>query len=122
MNGDGCFMRKIIGSILVLVGIQAMNARAAEFRMVAMQVGDTKIWYPPTLVVKAGEKVTIHASNKMPGAANNPHGLAIPEVKVAEVVSDKEKTIEFTAPKAGIYPITCHLHPAHLGGQLVVMP
>ena len=31
------------------------------------------------------------------------------------------KTVEFTADRAGIFPIICQLHPAHVGGQLVVL-
>ena len=33
-----------------------------------------------------------------------------------------EVTVEFTAAKAGVFPIICQLHPAHVGGQLVVLP
>ena len=29
---------------------------------------------------------------------------------------------EFTADKAGVFPISCQLHPAHVAGQLVVVP
>ena len=29
--------------------------------------------------------------------------------------------VEFTADKAGIFPINCQLHPAHVGGELVVL-
>jgi hypothetical protein len=33
----------------------------------------------------------------------------------------KSEIIEFKADKAGIFPIICHLHPAHVGTQLVVL-
>ena len=43
--------------------------------------------------------------------------------KFAEIVNRGEpKQIEFTADKEGIFPIICQLHPAHVGGELVVLP
>jgi len=32
------------------------------------------------------------------------------------------KEVEFVADKVGIFPTICQLHPAHVGGQLVVLP
>jgi hypothetical protein len=29
--------------------------------------------------------------------------------------------VSFTADKAGVFPIKCHLHPAHVVGQMVVL-
>ena len=53
----------------------------------------------------------------------NQHGFAIPAYKVAEVVNRGEpKQVEFTADQDGVFPIICQLHPAHVGGQLVVLP
>jgi plastocyanin len=41
---------------------------------------------------------------------------------VKEVVpGNGTKDISFKADKAGIYPIKCQLHPAHVVGQLVVL-
>lgn len=49
------------------------------------------------------------------------HGLAIEAYGVKQVVNrGKPETVEFKADKAGIFPITCHLHPAHVGTQLIV--
>ena len=40
----------------------------------------------------------------------------------AEVITRGEpKTVTFTADKVGVFPITCQLHPAHVGGELVVL-
>jgi hypothetical protein len=33
----------------------------------------------------------------------------------------KPESIEFKADKAGIFPISCHLHPPHVGTELVVL-
>jgi hypothetical protein len=40
---------------------------------------------------------------------------------VKEIADNKGKTIEFTADKAGVFQIKCHLHATHIGSQLVVL-
>ena len=100
-------------------------ARAADtmsFTVVNVEYEGSKIWTPATLVVKKGTKVTIKLVNNVPSDPNQ-HGFAIPAYNIAEVVTRGEpKTVEFTADKVGIFPIICQLHPAHVGGQLVVLP
>jgi len=53
----------------------------------------------------------------------NQHGFKIGGgYNVEAVVTRGEpKTVEFVADKAGVFPITCQLHPAHVGGQLIVL-
>ena len=82
----------------------------------------SKLWLPGTITVKKGTKVTIKLVNNVPSDPNQ-HGFAIPAFNIAEVVTRGEpKTVEFTADKVGVFPIICQLHPAHVGGQLVVLP
>jgi nitrosocyanin len=89
--------------------------------VVNVEYEGTKIWTPGTLVVPKGAKVTIKLVNNVPTEPNQ-HGFAIPAYNVAEVVTRGEpKTVTITADKAGVFPITCHLHPAHVGGELVVL-
>ena len=46
----------------------------------------------------------------------------IPSHKVTEVVKKGEKkTITVELKEAGIFQMKCHLHPAHIGGQLIVL-
>ena len=67
-------------------------------------------------------KVTVKLVNNVPSEPAQ-HGFAIPAYNVQEVVNRGEpKTVEFTADKAGVFPISCQLHPAHVAGQLVVVP
>lgn len=99
-----------------LVGAIA-HAENHSFNEVAIEVGGTKFWLPSTLTVKKGDHVKIHAVSKT-GA---PHGFSIPAFKVEAVADEKGKDVEFTADKAGVFPINCQLHPAHIGGQLVVI-
>src|SRR5205814_9200500 len=76
---------------------------------------------PGTLVVKKGTKVTVKLINNVKSEPNQ-HGFAIPGYNVAAIVNRGEpQTVEFTADKAGVFPIICQLHPAHVGGELVVL-
>ena len=51
------------------------------------------------------------------------HGYESAAFGVKEVVAgDKTASVSFTAAdKAGVFPIKCHLHPAHVVGQFVVL-
>ena len=77
-----------------------------------------KIWEPPSLVAKKGDTVTLKLINRHA----DEHGYEIAAFNVKEVVDgNKTKDVRFTADKSGIFPIKCHLHPAHVVGQLLVL-
>jgi nitrosocyanin len=79
---------------------------------------DVKIWEPTSITVKKGDKVSLRLVNKH----TDEHGYEIPAFGVKEVVAgDKTASVSFVADKAGIFPIKCQLHPAHVVGQLVVL-
>lgn len=110
--------------IATLVPGGALVARAEEVTLTAVNVDleGVKLWLPSTLVVRRGTRVTIRLINNV---ASDPgqHGFAIPAYNVAELVPRGEpKQVIFTADREGIFPIICQLHPAHVGGQLVVLP
>jgi nitrosocyanin len=110
-------------ALLVAPGtpVRAQTPATVAQTFVNVEYQGTKIWLPGTLVVKQGTRVTIKLINNVPSDPKE-HGFAIPAYNIAETVLRGEpKTVEFTADKAGIFPITCHLHPAHVGGQLVVL-
>ena len=80
----------------------------------------TKVWVPGTIAAKKGTKISLKLINNAPSGQ---HGFSIPAYDVAVVVAKGEPgTAEFTADREGIFPIICHLHPAHIGGQLIVLP
>jgi heme/copper-type cytochrome/quinol oxidase subunit 2 len=123
-------MRKTMVRVLVATGlawgIAAGVARAEDatmsFTVVNVEYEGSKIWLPATLVVKKGTTVKLKLVNKVPSDPNQ-HGFAIPAYNIAEVVTrGEDKTLEFKADKEGIFPINCQLHPAHIGGELVVLP
>ena len=98
------------------------RAEDMSFTVVNVEYEGSKIWLPATLVVKKGTTVKLKLINNVPSDPNQ-HGFAIPAYNIAEVVTRGEpKTLEFKADKDGIFPINCQLHPAHIGGELVVLP
>ena len=117
-------MRKLVAILaLCAVLMPAVAALAAEvqFTVVNVEYEGTKIWVPATLVVHKGDKVKLKLINNVK-ADPNQHGYAIPGLNVEAVVTRGEpKEIEFVADKAGIFPTKCQLHPAHVGGEVVVL-
>jgi len=76
-----------------------------------------KVWLPATATVKAGDKVEITLVNTLA----DPHGFEIKELSQKVVVGPKEtKKISFEATKSGTFKFDCQLHPAHIGGELIV--
>jgi nitrosocyanin len=120
-------MRMLVAMLAGLLALgavaQSVEAEPAPVNLtiVNLEYEGTKIWLPGTIVVKKGTKVTLKLINNVPSDPNQ-HGFTIPDYKIAAVVTRGEpKTVEFTADRAGVFPITCQLHPAHVGGQLVVL-
>ncbi len=121
-------MRTLVGTLAGIACLVALAGRApaAEpaamtFTVVNIEYEGSKIWTPGTIVVKKGTKVTIKLINNVKSEPSQ-HGFAIPGYNVAAIVNRGEpQTVEFTADKAGVFPIICQLHPAHVGGELVVL-
>lgn len=109
---------KILLPLLFVSAATAADTR--EFNAITVDLSGAKVWLPSTFVVRKGDTVKINLSTKVP-APSNVHGFAIDAFKVVESVDEKGKTITFKAREAGIFPFRCHLHPAHIGGQLVVL-
>ena len=121
-------MRTIVAMVVGLVlsvaagtPARAEGPAAVSQTMVNVEYEGSKIWLPGTLVVPKGSTVTLKLINNVPSDPKE-HGFAIPAYNIAEtVVRGEPKNVEFTADKPGIFPIICHLHPAHVGGQLIVL-
>jgi nitrosocyanin len=123
MHGMTRIVWGVLAASVLLGGALGHAADPATYTgtIVNVEYQGSKIWVPGTLVVKKGTKVTLNLINNVPSDPKE-HGFAIPAYNIAETVNRGEpKKIEFTADKAGIFPITCHLHPAHVGGELVVL-
>lgn len=79
---------------------------------------DVKIWVPESIFAKKGDVVQLRLINKLDAE----HGYKIEAFGVEKVVAAQAaETVTFTADKAGIFPISCQLHPPHVTGQIVVL-
>lgn len=107
--------------IALLVLFLSLNTFAAkrEITIVNHEFQKTKQWIPGTVIVKKGEDVEIKLINKAPSGI---HGFYIPAFNVrVDVGKNKTKTVKFKADKTGLFDMKCHLHKAHVGGQLLVI-
>jgi len=109
----------LVFSAMLLAGAVFASDRA--FTVVNVKYQGKVFWLPATLIVKKGDKVMLTLVNDVPDDPNV-HGFAIPDFHVqAEVARGIAHRLEFTADKAGLFEINCHMHPAHLKGQLLVL-
>lgn len=114
------FVLLVLTYILGAVGPAAAEA-VREFTVATFEYEGTKIWLPSTLIVHKGDRVKIKLINNVK-ADPNQHGFRIAAFNVETVVTRGEpQTVEFVADKAGLFPTACQLHPAHIGGQLLVL-
>jgi plastocyanin len=87
-------------------------------QVISTVVGGKNVFIPSTLVMAAGKPHTLSIFN----TTDKPHGFSIPSLKIMEVLPDQvEHEVKLPALEAGIYPIHCHLHPAHRTATLLVV-
>jgi nitrosocyanin len=108
-----------VAVVIAVLGLAAARAGEVSLRIVnVVTPQDVKIWEPTSIAAKKGDTVMLQLINRHA----DEHGFEIAAFNVKEVVSgEKTSNVKFTADKAGIFPIRCHLHPAHVVGQLVVL-
>lgn len=116
--------RILIGIIVLITAMIIVSTPAAEaagpkkFTLVNVVFDGTKIWLPGSLLVHQGDEVELTLINKL----EVPHGFKIDVFGIESVIAAKSKsTVKFTAKMAGVHPYICHLHPAHIGGQIHVI-
>jgi plastocyanin len=107
--------------LLLVLMLGAGDAAAAEpkkFTLMNVVLDGTKIWLPSSLMVHQGDEVELTLINKL----EDPHGFKIAEVGIEEVVQPKaQTTVTFTASQPGAHSYICHIHPPHIGGQILVL-
>jgi|SRR5713226_762094 nitrosocyanin len=113
-------MVRFLLALIVVAGF-AVPGTAGEVMLTVVNVvtpQDVKIWEPASVFAKKGDSVMLKLINRH----TDEHGYEVAAFGVKEVVEGgKTKDVKFTADKSGIFPIKCHLHPAHVVGQLVVL-
>ena len=107
--------------LLLVLMLGAGDAAAAEpkkFTLLTVVLDGTKIWLSSSLMVHQGDDVELTLINKL----DEPHGFKIADVGIEEVVQPKaQTTVTFTASQPGAHSYICHIHPPHIGGQMLVL-
>lgn len=99
----------------------SMSALAAKrsITLVNYETDGVKQWLPGSIIVKKGDDVEITLINNVPSGV---HGFFIPDFNVRkDVKKGVKEVVTFKADKVGLFDMKCHLHPAHVGGQLLVV-
>ena len=123
-NGKTQFSKGVSMKIcLILAAIfLSLSAFAAKrsITLVNYETDGVKQWLPGTIIVKKGDDVEITLINNVQSGV---HGFFIPDFNVRkEVKKGVKEVVTFKADKEGLFDMKCHLHPAHVGGQLLVQP
>lgn len=107
--------------LFAMVTMAARPVAAGEVKLTVVNVETAqgvKIWVPESIFAKKGDTVELRLINKLDAE----HGYKIDAFGVEKVVAAQAaETVSFTADKAGIFPISCQLHPPHVAGQIVVL-
>ena len=107
--------------VLLVLMLGAGDAAAAEpkkFTLINVALDGSKIWLPSSLVVQQGDEVELTLINKL----DDPHGFQIEDFGIEEMVQPKaQTTVKFTTSQTGTHSYICHIHPPHIGGQILVL-
>jgi plastocyanin len=119
-----CRAVRVIGitvvALLLTLVVHPGSAQAADqkFTLINVIFDDTKIWLPSSLIVHEGDTIELTLINTL----DVPHGFRIDTFGIEAIINAKSKsTVQFTAKGAGIHSYVCHLHPPHIGGQILVL-
>jgi len=108
-----------------------------DAQLFSVEIGDMKTWYPPVTVidfkVRPGRPVLLKVTNK----ATADHGFEMtdavnagtPTVLKAQLVLKPGETKYIGVPTSDLFYATqgntltyrCHLHPAHVGGKILMV-
>ncbi len=112
-------MKSLIALVCVLFSLSAL-AETRSITLVNYETDGVKQWLPGTIIAKKGDDVEITLINNVPSGI---HGFFIPDFNVRkEVKKGTKEVVKFKADKDGLFQMKCHMHPAHVGGQLLVLP
>ncbi len=105
-------------SVLMAGGLKISSADSPkEFTLIAKVEGNAKIWSPASLTLSKGHAVKLHLKN----TTDAEHGFSIDALNIKEVIpAGGTKEITVKADAAGALSYYCHLHKAHVGGQLLI--
>jgi nitrosocyanin len=111
---------KFVLLVLCLAFPLGAFAEKRSITLVNYETDGVKQWLPGTIMARKGDVIEITLINNV---VSGIHGFFIPDYKVRkEVKKGTKEVVTFTADKEGLFTMKCHLHPAHVGGQLLVLP
>ena len=111
---------KMVIWLLCLTFSATVFAETRSITLVNYEYEGVKQWLPGTIIAKKGDDVEITLINNVPSGI---HGFFIPDFDVRkEVKKGVKEVVKFKATKEGLFTMKCHLHPAHVGGQLLIIP
>jgi nitrosocyanin len=103
----------------LMLSLAAM-AEKREITLVNYETDGVKQWLPGTIMAKKGDDIEITLINNAPSGV---HGFIIPAFNVRkEILKGKKQVVKFKADKEGLFEMKCHLHPTHVGGQILILP
>ncbi len=115
----GVKMRSVLFLMMFLFSFSAF-AEKRSITLVNYETSGVKQWLPGTIIAKKGDEIELTLINNVPSGV---HGFFIPAFNVRKDVKNGVKeVVSFKADKDGLFEMKCHLHPAHVGGQLLVIP
>ena len=115
---------------------QSFKELEVDASFYAIEIGNMKVWYPPTTVIdfknRAGAPVLLKVTNN----STAEHGFQLsaavnqsaPTVLNTKLVLKPGETKYIGVPTSDLFyaagnvlEYRCHLHPAHVGGKLVML-
>jgi nitrous oxide reductase len=112
-------MKLALGLLVLTMSVSAL-AEKRQITLVNHEMDGVKQWLPGTIIAKKGDDIELTLINNVPSGV---HGFFIPEFDVRkEVQKGKKEVVNFKASKDGLFEMKCHMHPAHVGGQILILP
>jgi plastocyanin len=108
----------VLLTVLMLGAGYPAAAEPKKFTLINVVLDGTKIWLPSSVMVHQGEEVELTLINKL----DDPHGFKIADFGIEAVVQPQaQMTVTFTASQTGAHRYICHIHPPHIGGNILVL-
>lgn len=112
-------MKSVLWLACLVFSLSAF-AEKRSITLVNYETDGVKQWVPGTIIAKKGDDIEITLISNVPSGV---HGFFIPDFNVRkEVKKGKKEVVTFKAEKDGLFEMKCHMHPAHVGGQLLILP
>jgi hypothetical protein len=116
---------------------QRFSELPVDAELFAVEVGDSKLWYPPAIIIdfkaRAGRPLVLKVTNN----SKSEHGFlmtsdaeqAAPTSLTAQVVLKPGESKYIGIPTSDLFYSTqgstltykCHLHPGHIGGKFLMI-